>query len=125
MADTDKREQYQTRYLPATVDSSNDGSGTPEEVLSTVMEDEGLLTTIRIFATEEQSYRIEEVLLNNDGTEDTANQKIELHGSSQYVFGDFENPAAEFGGQTKISVKLTSNASGQAGVNIRVDERVG
>lgn len=125
MVDTDSREQYQTRYISETVDSGDDGSGTPQEVASTVLDGEGLLTTLRIFAAEEQSYRVEEVLLNNDGTEASAQQKVELHGSSEYELGDFENPAAEFGAQSKISVKLTSNASAQAGVNMRVDERLG
>lgn len=125
MVDTDSYQEYQSRYLSTTVDSGNDGSGTPEEVLSTVMEGEGLLTTLRIYAAETQSYRVEEVLLNNDGTEASATQKLELHGSSEYVLGDFEDPATEVGAQTKISIKLTSNATAEAGVNARIDERLG
>lgn len=125
MVDTDSYQQYQTRYLTATVDDSNDGSSTPEEVLSTVMEGEGLLTTLRIYAAEEQSYRVDEVLLNNDGSEADTNNKVTLHGSSEYVLGDFEDPATEVGAQTKISIKLISNATSEAGVNVRVDERLG
>lgn len=123
MVDIDDTEQYQSRYLSDRLT----GGESDTRVLETVMDNEGMLTHLRIYGEESQTFNVNEVTLNNNGTEDTENTKLALAGQDIYEIGDFEDPVIEVGSQTKIAIELTGTVSAdtEIGINARIDERTG
>jgi len=122
MVNTEYRAQYQTRYETG---ESDDAGTADEELLSTDLTDEGMLTTLRLYSSVEQSIRVEAITQNNDGTDDQTETVFKAHGVSELDTGDFENPVFEAPAQSRISVKLDADSTGDIAVNARVDERTG
>jgi len=118
MVNTEYRAQYQTRYETGEAD---DTGGSGDELLVTELDDEGMLTTLRLYSSVEQSIKVESTTLDNTDSETV----FKAHGVSEIDTGDFENPVAEVPAQSKISVKLDSDPTGDIAVNVRVDERTG
>lgn len=133
MVDTENREQYQTRYvtgLGATGDTSGD------TIVFTNLESEGQVTSVNIFGANAEDIELNGVSIDNDvdivHDDDIAGAdlgvsttKAHLYGNSTYQYGDFENPVAEFGPRTRVELNFGNDATGDVGVNIRVDERTG
>jgi len=122
MVESKNRPQYQTRYESGT----ETGTATENDVIvETDLDDEGQLTTIRLYAANVESVRVEAITLNSDGSEDIATIKFSAAGVTEIDTGDFENPVFEVGAQVRISVKMDAAATGDIAANIRVDERTG
>jgi len=133
MVDTENREQYQTRYITGLGSSGDTGGDT---IVFTNVESEGQVTSINIFGANAEDIEINGVSINNDvdivhdddvaGADlGTSTTKAHLYGNSVYQYGDFEDPVAEFGPRTRIEFNLGSDATGDVGVNARIDERTG
>ena len=122
MALNKDRPQYQTRYVSGTV---ADTASQDDVVLETDLEDEGQLTSLRLYTASNEAIRVEAITLNSDGSEDTASTKFSATGLTKIDTGDFENPVFEVGAQVRISVKMDAAATGDIAANIRVDERTG
>jgi len=122
MVESKNRPQYQTRYESGT---ETDAATEDDVIVETDLEDEGQLTTIRLYAANAESVRAEAITPNSDGSEDTATTKFSAAGVTEIDTGDFENPVFEVGAQVRISVKMDAAATGDIAANIRVDERTG
>lgn len=122
MVDVDKKEQYESRFLSGDIDDT-DVADTP--VVQTQVSDEAVVTTLRIFGTGDEDFRVDQTTLDNQGNPQSTETVFKAFGVSEAEVGDFENPVAEVGAQSNISVVLENDSANDAAVNLRVDERTG
>lgn len=122
MASNKKRPQYQTRYETGSVD---DTAAQDDVVVETDLDDEGQLTTLRLYCGSAESVRVDATTLDSSGNADVSTTKFTAAGVTEIDTGDFENPVFEVGARVRISVKMDAAASSDVAGNIRVDERTG
>lgn len=122
MVDVDKKEQYESRYESDDIGSA-DVADTP--AVQTQVSDEAVVTTLRIFGTGDEDFRVDHTTLDSQGNQQSTETVFKAFGVSELEVGDFENPVAEVGAQSNISVVLENDSSNDVAVNLRVDERTG
>lgn len=111
-------EKYQQYYLSAS--ANNDGAGTEHIVQE--LDNEGQISSIKIFGPDVQDYSIK--VREHNGAAEVV--KFKMAGNSNYNVGEFDDPVFEFGAVKEIVVvNNTALSADDYGINIRIDELTG
>ena len=129
MVSEEYRKQYQTRYETGTNTDPTSGdvlleTGTPPSA-NTDIENEGQLTTLRVYSEGDISLVVKEKLVDADGVVQSEQEKFNASGVTELSEGDFEDPVFEAGALSRISVEATSDLTGEVSINATIDERTG
>jgi hypothetical protein len=137
MVESDKREQYQTRYSAV---KETENNITPGDVLLVDnYQAEGQITSIKVYAPTRTDVSVYTIPIANGedavpfdptvsavgGASNTP--RLHLVGENKYKVGDFEDPAVEAGARTQVRVVVeqTPGTDEPVGISVRSDEHLG
>jgi len=119
MSDGDKEDQYEERYRRIKLT----GGESIGEQFTEDFDDEGQVSSFRVYAEEEMGFDIEAVETDTS----TTTEEFTAAGDSQYEIGSFDNPLFKFGAGHTLTVDTLSGVSADTvvAVNMVIHERTG